>query len=220
MTTATEANPRTASGEIDRLIPPPRPWSVRLASAVIIVGAVAFAGWAWNFGHIRPAPDCCGSGSSGPALGLGPEAGTVTVTAYLFNSSGRALTVIDVDADLPGATVVSAAPYPDDLAYEMPPQELAPLPYRVEANGSHWFAVTFRPDRCADDQDDWGTLILDLEIADDPWWPTIGRTFRSPEPIVRAGPESLSVLPPATADDVFAGQTVGVLEAACRLLAG
>jgi hypothetical protein len=219
MTAGTDAPPLAPSDDsIDRLIPPPRPWWLRLTTAALLVGAIAFAGWLWNFGHIRPEPDCCGSGSAGPSLGLGSEPGTVAITAHFFNSSGRDVMVTGVDADLPGATVVSVAPYSKGLAYDMPPTELAPLPLRVEAHSSHWFAVTFRPDRCTDDRTDWGALVLDLEIADDPWWPTIGRTFRNPEPIVSAGPESLSILPPATMDDVLAGQTLGVLEAACRLL--
>lgn len=214
----TGTTPHALSDSLDRLVPPPKPWWIRFVIGATIVGAVAVAGFAWHFGHIRPSPDCCGSGSVGPSIGLGAEPGTVTVTTAFQNFSGRPLLITAASADLPGATVVAIEPYSAN-GYEIPPETVGQLPTRAEGHDIRWLAVTFRPDECEDDRDDWGSITFDLEFAERPWWPTLRRSFENPEPIVAAGP-NISILAPAAFDDDTAlfADSPGVLAISCRLL--
>lgn len=214
-TTVSPAPP--ASDPIDLLIPPPRPWWARLVVAAAIVIAVGIVGYAWHFGLLRPSPDCCGSGSASPQIGLAAEPGAVTVTAYFFNASPRAVSIVGADADLPGATVLGVAPFDGPGMYQIPPAELADLPYVVDANDEVWLALTMVPERCTDDAGDWGTVRLDLEVAGNPWYPTLGRSFTLPDPVVPGGSDQLGILPPAHLDGAFDG-VYRPLEAACILL--
>jgi hypothetical protein len=223
MATSTPLRNRATPDAIDALVPPLRRWWIRLAVAVAIVGTVAVAGFVWRFGVVRPAPDCCGEGSSTPSIGLSQHPGAVTITAYFFNSSSHAIAITGADADLPGATLVDVRPYEEPQLYEMPPQNLGAFPSTVGAGGSIWLAVSFEPDRCpageaaGDPGDDWGALTLDLEVAGDHWYPTVGRRYRVPTAIAEAGPDHLSVLPPETLGGAFNG-TERPLDIACELL--
>jgi hypothetical protein len=216
MTTTSSLAP-DAADPIDMLVPAPRPWWMRLAAATVTVVVVGVVGYAWHFGLVRPSPDCCGSGSSGTQIGLAAEPDAVTLTAYFFNSSPRAVSIVGASADLPGATVLGVAPFTGPGMYQIPPSELADLPLAVEGHGDVWLAVTMVPERCTDDAGDWGTVRLELEVGDDPWYPTFGRSFELPDPLVPAGSDQLGILPPERLDGAFDG-VYRPLEAACILL--
>ncbi len=218
--TRTTTTPSAGVDPIDVLVPPARPWWIRLAVASFIIGAVGVVGYAWNFGLLRPAPDCCGSGSAGSQMGLSDHEGAVTVTGYFYNSSNRPISIVGATADLPGATVIEVRPFDVGGAWEMPPRSLVDFPVVAEGrSGSdgRWFAISFVPDRCDGDADDWGTLTLELETVGDHWYPTFGRTFTLPDPVVRGGANQVSVFPPASLDGAF-NNFHGPLEAACILL--
>ncbi len=218
--TATDASVAPDSGfsdPIDLLVPRPRPWWFRLVVATIAICGVGLIGYGWQFGLLRPAPDCCGSGDSMPQLGLSHQDGAATVVTYFFNSSPRAITIDSAEVSLDGASVVDVAPFVEPGAWQMPPQELAPFPYRVEAHSSVWLAISFVPERCDGDGGDWGSVTLDLAVADGHWYPTFGRTYSLVDPIVGAGPGRLGMLPPAALDDALQGID-RPLEGACALL--
>lgn len=210
---------QTAAGTdpIDALVPRHRPWWIRLAVASMLIVAVGVLGYWWNYGVFRPAPDCCGGGSSSVQIGLSHHDGAVTITGYFYNSSPRPVSIVGASADLAGATVVDALPFAGQRAFEIPPQNLADLPYVVAAHDDVWFAISFIPEQCSDNGADWGTLTLDLEVIGNPWYPTLGRSYENPEPIVQSGPNQLGILPPARLDGAFNGVS-GPLEAACILL--
>jgi hypothetical protein len=211
------ATSATVVDPIDVLVPPPRPWWIRLAVATMLILTVGAVGYGWNYGLLRPSPDCCGSGDSSAQIGLSDIDGAVTVTGYFFNSSPRAVSIVGAHADLPGARVLDIRPYADPLSWEMPPENLAVFPYVAAGPGNVRFAISFVPDRCVDDGGDWGTLSLDLEVAGDHLYPTLGRTYELPDAIVSAEPNGFSVLPPARLDDAFTN-IGGPLQAACILL--
>lgn len=214
----TSAPVRSADADpIDRLVPPPRPKSIRLLAAIAIVALVGVFGYMWQFGVIRPAPDCCGSSGSSTVLGRSNEADAVTIVVTFHNSSSRAIDVNGARAELPDATVVDIAPYPDEPGYSVPPARLDQFPMTVAPNGELIMALTFSPDGCDSPPpgDGWGLVQLDLAVAGDRWFPTLGRTFD----ITAFDPGSggLTVLPPAGFDDVNfdTGNPVAV---ACTLL--
>ena len=163
------------------------------------------------------APDCCGTGSSLAQIGLSNHSDAVTVTAYFFNSSPRAVRIDGAIADLPGASVLEVAPFAGPSSFEMPPQNLAAFPHVVDAHSDARLAISFLPERCEGDSSDWGTVSLDLEVAGDHWYPTLSRTYELPEPVVPAVPGRLGVLPPAALDGAFVNID-HPLEAACVLL--
>lgn len=212
---------------IDLLIPSPHPWWVRLAIALVVVGGIGVLGWLWNVGAIRPAPDCCGSGSGQPMMGVSEVSGEVVVTAYFYNSGPRPLTIVEAAADLPGAQVTGIAPFDSpEFGQMLPPEGVALFPYRIEGRASAWLAISFVPDRCTDegetdagiwDGGDWGSVRLDLEVADDPWYPTLDRTFTLPEPVVRGGSGQLGVMTPSGAGQGI-DSGLDPLAAACALL--
>ena len=224
MAVSSPVGDRPSGDPIDALVPPPRPWWVRLVLAVAIVVAVGLAGWWWRFGVLRPAPDCCGSGSSGPQIGLSDHAGAVTITAYLFNSSPRAITMTGADADLPGARLVEVAPYRAASGLTMPPQGLGAFPQTIAPSSGAWLAVSFQPEDCStassdhgNTGEDWGTVTVDLAVAGDPWYPTIDRRYQLPDALAPAGPGQLGVLPPASSDRAFTGDEHPI-RVACALL--
>ncbi len=219
--TMTKITPAAGADPIDVLVPPARPWWIRLAAASIIIGAVGFVGYGWNFGLLRPAPDCCGSGTSGPQIGLSNHEGAVTVTGYFFNSSTHPISIVGATANLPGARVIEVKSYDGTYGWEMPPESLVDFPVVAEGrdhdSGGQWFAISFVPERCDGDADDWGTLTLELETVGDHWYPTFGRSLTLPDALVPGGAGQLSVLQPASLDGEF-NNIDRPLEAACVLL--
>ena len=147
---------------IDLLIPPPRPWWVRLLVALVVIGVVGVGSFLWGQGYLRPMPDCCGSGSSSGKMSLSPDGEAVIVTAYLYNSSGRRLRVDSAIADLPGATVREIRVFPGD-AWQFPPANAVQLPVELAGRESRWLVITFTPDRCVDAPGAWGSVTVHLE---------------------------------------------------------
>jgi hypothetical protein len=176
---------------IDGLMPPPKPWWLRLGAAVVVLGAVGYVAFLWGFGHIRPAPYCCGDGSSSAHLRLGGDGTAVMVSTHLFNSSPADLVATGATADLPGAEVLAVHPLQPDGDIQTP-MATADWPAAVAGTGRLRVAVTFRPtncDRATTDAADgaWGTVTIDLEVADR-WHPTIGRSVTLSDPVSdRAG---------------------------------
>ncbi len=216
-TDTTTTNAKAPGDPIDVLLPPPRPWWARLAFAAVIIVGTGMAGYQLHVGALRPSPNCCGSGGSSAQMGQSLQPEAATVTAYFYNSSPRSIVITNATAELEGATVVDVSPYTDAGSYEMPPRSLADLPFVVEANSDTRLAITFTPDRCDDQSDgqDWGLVQLDLAVAGNPWYPTFSRAVSIP--VLDAGSDQLSVMPPAEYDDEFASPR-GPLESACILV--
>jgi hypothetical protein len=221
MSTETPTAPRVAvdhetEAAIDQLIPPSRPGWMRLGVSVLILGLVVVIGWAWHFGHVRPAPDCCGSGGGSVPMVRSADGESVTVLAYFFNSSSVDLTMSDARVDLPGAQLIDVAPMPDSEGWTMPPDRLDAFPIIVPAHQDRQIAITFRPESCAPQPEGWGTATLDLKIAN-AWYPTVTRSFALPEPLVSQAMNDLSVLPSADDDESLQYMTEPLV-AACALL--
>lgn len=218
MATTVAPRPERPAGPdpIDALVPPPRSRWVRLLFAAAVLVSVGVTGYLWHFGYLRPSPDCCGTGSSSPHVGLASaERTAVVVTSYVYNSSGVDLVMTGGSADLPGADVVAIAPYPDADAFQIPPGDLASFPAGLPARSGRWLGITFVPTSCGY-VDDWGTLKVDLEVAES-WLPTFGRNYVVPVPVVPTGAGQLAVLPPDDLADALAGVDQPLV-AACALL--
>jgi hypothetical protein len=215
--TTTRSADAGAADPIDELVPAPWPWWLRLAVAAAIIGSVGAAAFAWTHGVLRPSPDCCGSGGSSAGIGISNHPGAVTITGYFYNSSPRAVSIVAAHADLPGARVVEVVPFDVPAGFELPPQNLAELPYVVEGRASVWLAVSFVPERCDAVSRDWGTIVVDLEVAGDHWYPTLDRTYELPDAIVSPRNGVLQVFSPAPTPAGF-NQSAGPLEAACAIL--
>ena len=206
-------NPTTPD-PIDDLIPRGRPWWVRLSVAVVVVGLVGVSSFLWGQGYFRPSPDCCGSGGGSTMMALSLDGKAVTVTAYLYNSSGRALQVDSATADLPGATVrdirmLSA----DDVLLEA--TGASTLPADLAGHTGRRLAVTFTPDTCVDEAGSWGHIMVHLEVLNG-WLPSVGRDYMLPDAVVEPGQSNLLVWPP---DDSFdSTRFTTPLAAACALL--
>lgn len=204
-------NPDTPD-PIDLLIPPPRPWWVRLLVALVVVGVIGVGSFVWGQGYLRPMPDCCGSGSGSAMMSLSPDGKAVAVTAYVYNSSGRQLSIKSATADLPGATVREIRVFPDE-ALQFPPANATPLPVDLGGRAHRRLVITFTPDRCIDAQGAWGSVNVQLEVLNG-WLPSIGRDYTLPDAVVEPG--QLSVFAP---DDTFDGNRFTTpLAAACALL--
>ena len=203
-----EERPVTGADPIDALIPPPRPWWFRLVAGALTVGVVGSLAFLWGFGFLYPRPDCCGEGSTGSIMSLSPDGEAVTVTASLYNSSGRALIVDAVSAELPGADVLDVSVLdPDNDVY--PTDNTLPLPTTDRRQDFTRFLITFVPTACVDDSSDsWGLLRVGLDVAG--WW-SIGRHYETP---VLEQRQDLNVLPPAWVVD----PPQSPLAAACALL--
>ena len=198
---------------IDLLIPPARPWWVRLVVALVVVGVVGVGSFLWGQGYLRPMPDCCGGGSGSAMMSLSPDGEAVTVTAYMFNSSGRRLRIESATADLPGATVRDIRVFPDDDAWQFPPTNAAPLPVELAGGGHRRLVITFTPDTCVDAPGAWGSVTVHLEVLNG-WLPSVGRDYTLPDAVVEPG--QLSVFPP---DETFdSNRFTTPLAAACALL--
>lgn len=210
----TSADPtRRAPDPINELIPPPRRWWGRLLIAAAILGVVTVGSAAYGLGYVYPQPDCCGSGSGGPAMSLSTDGQAVMVTAYFYNSSGRTLRITGAHATLPGATVLDLGGLEEGPVPTALPYDAEAFPIVVGGHASALIAITFVPHRCNDSQDPWGTVTVDLEIANAPW-PTIDRTFELPDPV--ASPFTFTVwgVPEREATDIVTTP----LAAACALL--
>ncbi len=210
----TLAAPPTEPDPIDQLIPPPRPWWVRLVVGLGVVVSVGTISFLVGFGYLYPRPECCGSGSGSAPMVLAPDGESVIVQAYVFNSSGRDLEILSADADLPGAQVIDVG-FVDSpgAAIGVVPDE---FPAVIGGTESGLISIRFVPVDCATDEREWGTVDLRLDVVNR-WLPSIDRTYRLPDPIVDRDQQSLNVFPPD--DNPRWSQLRDPLEAACALIA-
>jgi hypothetical protein len=207
--------PTTEPDPIDQLVPPPRPWWVRLIVGLVVVSAVGVASFLVGFGYVYPRPECCGSGGGSVPMALAPDGESVIVEAYFFNSSGRSLEILSTDVDLPGATVLDVG-FADSPGAQL---GVAPgrLPAEIRGTSSGMIVVRFVPDECSTSLADWGSVDLRLDVVNE-WLPSIDRTFRLPDPVVDVDGQQLSVFPPD--DDPRWYEFRDPLAAACALLSG
>jgi hypothetical protein len=165
-------------------------------------------------GYAYPRPDCCGSSSSTPMMGLAPGGKSVLVSAFFFNSSEAALDVTRATVHLPGAHVVSVGMSVErhnaiDLL------QMGAFPAVVPGHGTANVVVAFTPDSCVDTATRWGTIDLRLDVHSG-WLPSFGRTYRVPGVVVDTN-QGISVLPPNDDPNWYSLRTP--LAAACALLA-
>lgn len=205
-------NTLTHQDPIDQLIPPPRPWWLRLVVGLLIVGTVGVLSALVGFGYVYPRPECCGSGGGSSMMTLTPDGKAVIVTTYFYNSSGRDLKILSATADLPGVRVLDINFVDNNEAYL--PLRLEPFPAVIEGTSMARLAITFVPDDCDDHRTTWGTLDLDLDVVNR-WLPSIDRTYTLPDAVATA--DQLSVFAPT--DDPIFSTALAPLDAACALLA-
>ncbi len=208
--------PTTEPDPIDQLVPPPRPWWVRLLVGLAVVGSVGAVSFLVGFGYVYPRSECCGSGGGSIPMALAPDGESVIVEAYVFNSSGRALDILSADVDLPGARVleVGFADSPGPHLGATPET----IPTEIRGTTSGMIVIRFVPERCSTTSGTaWGTVDLRLDVVND-WLPSIDRTYRLPDPVVDVDGQQLSVFPPD--DDQRWYEFRDPLAAACALLAG
>jgi hypothetical protein len=199
---------------IDLLVPAPRPWWVRMVIGVAIAAVVGTVAFLWGFGYIVPRPECCGSGSASAIMSLSSDGQAVTLTAAFHNSSGSDLTIRSATADLPGAEVLDVALLdPDSNVY--PINDVEPFPAPAPAQETSRLLITFVPTTCADSGQAWGSVGVNLAVADSPL-PSFGRTYQLPDAVFSGGLNELSVFAPAFLDGTTLPQTP--LAAACALL--
>ena len=204
---------QTISDPIDELIPPPRSRWVRLLVGVVILSVVGVGAALWGSGLVYPKPECCGSGGGSAVMSLTQDGRAVTVTAFFFNSSGRALRVSAASADLPGATVLGIAML-DEAAGTFPVSRTTPLPAVIGGTHAGRLVITFVPTTCHDDRSTWGKVTVQLDVVNG-WLPSIGRTYTLPGAVVDPGQTNLAVLPPEGLDT---STLTTPLAAACALL--
>lgn len=198
---------------IDELIPPPRPWWVRLIVGLVIVSIVGAGAVLWGFGFVYPKPECCGSGSGSARMSLSADGTAVTVTAAFFNSSGRQLRISKASAELRGATVLGVEML-DEQNDTFPISRTTPLPDLIDGRTLRELVITFVPTTCRDDEQPWGEVTVHLDVMND-WLPSIGRTYTLPDAVVDGGQSGLSVFPPEGVDTSALSTP---LAAACALL--
>ena len=186
---------------IDELIQPPLVWWARLLVGLAVVLTAGFASFLWGNGYLRPQPDCCGNGGGSADMALTPDGEAVTITAFLFNSSGRRLRVSSATVDLPGATVLNITILDENEVslFPIPNTAVRELPATIAGGSTRRLVITFVPTRCDDDIGPWGTAKVRLDVVG-VWWPTFGRTFTVPNPIVDSRRSQLSVFPPEGVD--------------------
>ncbi len=205
--------PDTDPDPIDQLIPPPRRWWVRLTVSLGVVLAVGFISALIGFGYVYPRPECCGSGIGSAPMTLTPDGQAVVVQAWFFNSSGRALDILWATAKLPGARVLDVAFVED--ASPLVPADTQPFPATINGTSPARIAITFVPEACHTDVQDWGQVRVRLDVVNR-WLPSIDRTYTLPEPVFNRTMQPLNVLAPD--DDPRWSQMQDPLEAACALL--
>jgi len=212
----TMITPTTEPDPIDQLIPPPRPWWVRLLVGLAVVGSVGVVSFLVGFGYLYPRPECCGSGGGTVPMALAPDGESVIVQAFFFNSSGRALEILSADVDLAGATVLEVG-----FADSPGPQfgvASATFPTEIRGTTSGMIVIRFVPDRCSmSNGTAWGTVDLRLDVVN-AWLPSIDRTYRLPDTVVDVDGQQLSVFPPDDDQRWYAFRDP--LAAACALLDG
>jgi hypothetical protein len=198
---------------IDALIPPSRPWWARLLTGLAIVSIVGTGAALWGFGYVYPQPECCGSGSGSAEMALTADGKAVTVTAVIYNSSGRDLRISRATAHLPGATVLNIAML-DERNITFPISRTEALPAVIDGTTLRRLVITFVPTRCHDDGAAWGSVAVDLHVVNE-MWPSFGRTYTVPDPVVDRGQNALSVWAP---NDEINAMSGAPLTAACALL--
>lgn len=214
MAELTSTNPSDELAELlDELVPPPRAWWIRLAIGVAIMLVSCALPWMWATGWFRPQPDWGGSSSNDARLSRTPDGDTVEVSVLFFNYSPQAVVVRAGQAELPGAEVVSVLPAADDEPWR--PTVAASWPVTVGESGRLRIIIRLRPTTCSDSGDDWGSVSLDLDVAD-AWWPTIGREYTLPDPIFSPSSGGLSTW---AGVGEHASLPTTPLAAACALLA-
>jgi hypothetical protein len=203
------------SDPLDQLVPPPRPWWLRLMVASAIVALVGTCSYLVGHGYLYPRPNCCGSGSGGGVMALAPDGKSVVVTTFFFNSSDATLVVRSGSAHLEGAHVLSMGVSAEhDGSLDLLAQN--PFPVVVGGHGQANVVVRFVPDSCVDTGGGWGTVDLRLDVRNG-WLPSIERTYRVPGSVVEAN-RGISILPPNSDPNWNSLRTP--LAAACALLAG
>jgi hypothetical protein len=201
---------------LDTLVPAPRPAWQRFAIGLVLVASVGWIAWLWYVGDFYPQPDCCGSGGGDPTLALAPDGTGVTATLMIYNSSPRPIDIVNVAADLDGATVLDLGAV-DGFPSRIPTLDIGHLPFRVPARSGAWVAITFVPDRCDDAPSDRWHVVA--ELASTSWLPNRHRNYTltglPDQPGITFGLFGPDGFDPA-ADPALAEHP---LDAACRMLA-
>ncbi|MEY2554153.1 MAG: hypothetical protein QOC57_2013 [Ilumatobacteraceae bacterium] len=197
---------------IDQLIPPPRPWWVRLAIGLAIVAVVGFGSALWRAGYVYPKPECCGSGSGGTRMSLTDDGTAVMITKMFYNSSGRRLKISAASAELPGASVLGLAILEEPDPY--PIIRTAPLPAEVDGAAYRSLAITFVPTSCHDQQPPWGKVTVKLDVIHE-IWPSVSRTYTVPGAVFETSNGAMSVTPTEGIDTTTLTTPLAV---ACALL--
>lgn len=205
----------TTPDPLDQLVPPPRPWWLRLLVASVIVALVGTVSFLVGRGYVYPRPDCCGSGSGSAVMALAPDGKSVLVSSFFFNSGDAALQVNRANVHLPRAHVLAVGLSVErDGAIDLLQQ--GALPAVVGGHGRARVVVSFRPDSCVDTAAQWGTIDLQLDVRGG-WLPSFERTYRVPGVVVDTN-QGIGLLPPT--DDPNWSSLRTPLAAACALLAG
>ncbi len=211
--TALDTDPDSNPDPIDQLIPPRRPWWVRLTVGLGVLLVVGVCSALVGFGYVYPRPDCCGSGSGSALMTLTPDGQAVVVQAYVFNSSGRDLNVLWATAELPGAQVLDVALV--NNADPVLPVQTQTWPATLPRTQPARIAITFVPDTCRTDVQQWGQVQLRLDVVNR-FLPSIDRTYTLPDAVLDRETNQLSVFAPD--NDPRWSQLQDPLEAACALL--
>ena len=214
MLSKSRADPEEQLDAIDELIPPPRPWWVRLLVGLVVVSIVGVGAVLWGFGFVYPQPDCCGSGSATATMSTTTDGKAVQVTTALFNSSGRDLTVSSATASLPGATLLGITMLEDFAFPAFPGGRPHPLPAVVHGGAMVQLVITFVPTTCQDNGQRWGSVTARLDVANSAL-PSFSRNYTLPQPIFEQGKTQLSARLPDGLE--LTGPTTP-LAAACGLL--
>jgi hypothetical protein len=204
---------QTITDPIDELIPPPRPWWVRLFVGLVIVSVAGVGAALWGYGYVYPQPECCGSGDASALMSLTPDGKAVDVTVAFFNSSGRDLRISAASADLPGATVLDIAILGEDND-TFPISRTTSLPAVIEGATLRRMVITFVPTSCEDDGRRWGEVDVRLDVVND-WLPSIDRGYTLPSAVADARSNDLAVFAPEGLDS---STLTMPLAAACALL--